>query len=204
MGTRSNKNKWKKQLHTWHWVSSAVSLICMILFSVTGITLNHASQFESEPSEIKLETKVPESILKVLNNHSQKSQLPNEFVAWADSQLDVEKGLFKLEPEWNDYEIYLQQPIPGGDKWMSVDLETRDLVYMHTDRGWIAWLNDLHKGRNTHISWIWFIDIFAIATLVFCVTGLILLQIHSKRRPSTWYITSAGIVVPGIIAFFYL
>lgn len=201
--SKKNKNKWKKQLHTWHWVSSAVSLICMILFSITGITLNHASSFESEPTEIKYEKQIPDSLLNVIKNQSEAQQLPKEFTQWATA-FELDDDLFTLEPEWNEYEIYIQKPIPGGDKWMSIDLETGEFVYMHTDRGLIAWLNDLHKGRNTHISWIWFIDLFAIATLVFCITGLILLQIHSKRRPSTWYITSAGVILPGIIAFFYL
>jgi hypothetical protein len=202
--SKTTKNKWKKQLHTWHWVSSAVSLICMILFSVTGITLNHASSLESEPSEIKYEKQIPQPILNVIKQQSEKEhQLPSAFVQWA-TQNAIDDDLLSLAPERNEYEIYIQKPIPGGDKWMSVDLESGEFIYMHTDRGWIAWLNDLHKGRNTHISWIWFIDIFAIATLVFCITGLILLQIHSKRRPLTWYITSAGVILPGIIAFFYL
>ena len=34
---------WLKQLHSWHWISAAVSLVGMILFAVTGITLNHAA-----------------------------------------------------------------------------------------------------------------------------------------------------------------
>ena len=39
----------------------------------------------------------------------------------------------------------------------------------------IAWLNDLHKGRHTGEAWSWFIDIFAVACLVFAGTGLFLL-----------------------------
>ena len=204
MSSKTNKNNWKKQLHTWHWVSSAVSLICMILFSITGITLNHASSFESNPTEIKYENKIPEPILRSIKNNSELKIIPLQFKEWINAQTDMDNDLLEMKPEWNEYEIYVQKPIPGGDKWMSIDLDTNNFIYMHTNRGWISWLNDLHKGRNTHISWIWFIDIFALATLVFCITGLILLQIHSKKRRSTWYITSAGVFIPGIIAFFYL
>ena len=39
---------WLKHLHQWHWVSSAMCLLCMVLFSVTDITLNHASQIEAK------------------------------------------------------------------------------------------------------------------------------------------------------------
>lgn len=194
-------------MHTWHWISSAVSLVCMILFSVTGITLNHADFFEASTEEQTTELKVPEEILQTLSlvtDGSNKQALPEQLIVWLDTQLDHELPLAQLIAEWNEYEIYLQQPVPGGDRWLSIDLDTGDLVYMATDRGVIAWLNDLHKGRNTSWVWLLFIDVFALATLVFCITGLLLLQIHSKRRTSTWYITGAGIVIPGLIAWLFI
>ncbi|NIV36045.1 MAG: hypothetical protein GWN58_43325, partial [Anaerolineae bacterium] len=33
---------WLGTLRQWHWISSALCLVGMLLFSVTGITLNHA------------------------------------------------------------------------------------------------------------------------------------------------------------------
>ena len=33
---------WLRQLHSWHWISAALSLAGMLLFAVTGLTLNHA------------------------------------------------------------------------------------------------------------------------------------------------------------------
>ena len=39
-----------KQLHTWHWISAAVSLLGTLLFAVTGLTLNHASSIAAEPT----------------------------------------------------------------------------------------------------------------------------------------------------------
>jgi len=194
-------------MHTWHWISSAVSLICMVLFSITGITLNHAEFFESEPSETTIEAIVPAGILTqlpVVSEQTPVDALPTVLIDWIDQAVAHKLPIKKLTPEWNEYEIYIQQPLPGGDQWMSIDLSSGDLVYMHSDRGLVSWLNDLHKGRNTSLVWIWFIDIFAVATLIFCITGLLLLQIHAKRRPSTWYITAAGVVVPGLIAWLYI
>jgi hypothetical protein len=34
---------WLKHLYRWHWISSAACLIGMLLFTVTGLTLNHAA-----------------------------------------------------------------------------------------------------------------------------------------------------------------
>ncbi|HZX72384.1 MAG TPA: PepSY-associated TM helix domain-containing protein [Rhodanobacter sp.] len=40
---------WMRQLHQWHWVSSALCLIGLLLFALTGINLNHARQIEAAP-----------------------------------------------------------------------------------------------------------------------------------------------------------
>ncbi|RYD92831.1 MAG: hypothetical protein EOP61_24785, partial [Sphingomonadales bacterium] len=50
---RSAKSFWLKQLHTWHWMSSAISLIGLLLFAITGFTLNHASEIEASPRSVE-------------------------------------------------------------------------------------------------------------------------------------------------------
>lgn len=47
---------WLKQLHQWHWISAALSLVGMLLFAITGITLNHAGQIEAEPKVVSRKT----------------------------------------------------------------------------------------------------------------------------------------------------
>ena len=39
-----------RTMHLWHWISAAVSFAALILFTVTGITLNHASAFSATPA----------------------------------------------------------------------------------------------------------------------------------------------------------
>ncbi len=78
------------------------------------------------------------------------------------------------------------------------------MLYERTDRGWIAYLNDLHKGRNTGTAWSWFIDLFAVASLVFCLTGLVLLQLHARHRPMTWPVTGMGLVIPLLLALYFI
>ena len=138
-----------------------------------------------------------------LNQIEAPDTLPEELTRWINQNTDHQFNFKRSQFEWSSYEVYIQQPFAGGDRWMSIDMDTGEVLYSNSDRGVVAWLNDLHKGRNTSTVWIVFIDIFAIATLVFCVTGLFLLQIHSKRRPSTWYITAAGLLIPAILLFIY-
>ena len=106
--------------------------------------------------------------------------------------------------EWSEQEVYLSLPRPGGDAWLSIDRTTGAVEYERTSRGWIAYLNDLHKGRNAGAAWRWFIDIFAIACLVFCITGLFLLQMHARQRPSTWPYVVLGLVLPLLLALLFI
>ena len=90
-------------------------------------------------------------------------------------------------------------PRPGGDAWLRVDLKEGSVEYEKTDRGWISYLNDLHKGRNTGGAWSLFIDVFAIGCLVFCITGLLILKMHAQRRPMTWPMVGLGLVLPALL-----
>jgi hypothetical protein len=76
--------------------------------------------------------------------------------------------------------------------------------YEKTDRGWISWLNDMHKGRNAGAIWGWFIDVFALACLVFCITGFLILKYHAANRPSTWPVIGFGIVLPIVLALLFV
>src|SRR5262249_27012424 len=108
------------------------------------------------------------------------------------------------EAEWSAPEIYVSLPRPGGDAWLSIDRASGEARYERTDRGWIAYLNDLHKGRNTGFAWSLFLDVFAIACIVFCATGLVLLQLMSNGRPSTWPLVGLGLAIPALIAMFFI
>jgi len=196
---------WLKHLHQWHWISSALCLIGMILFAATGITLNHASQIEAKAEVVTQKAQLPEELrakAEAAAEAGAKGPLPPELSAWLQQTLGLEAGL--REPEWNDGEIYLSLPRPGGDAWVSIELEDGAVEYERTDRGWISYFNDLHKGRNAGVAWGWFIDVFAVACLVFCITGLFLLQIHAGNRPTTWPIVGLGLVIPLVLAILFI
>lgn len=188
---------WVRMLHQWHWISAAISLAALLLFAGTGITLNHAAHITSQPTIITKEARLPEPLLAQFVND------PNapEVTAWFKHYLGLR--LSWTHAEWDKDEVYMDLPRPGGDAWLSLDLHTGDVFYESTSRGWIAWLNDLHKGRNTGKAWSWFIDIVAAACVVFAITGLVLLQIYSKNRPSTWPLVAVGILAPFMILILF-
>lgn len=198
------KTFWLKQLHSWHWISSAISLVGLLLFAFTGITLNHAGEITAEPVTAEKAVQLPLALIPRIAPRAgepAKAPLPAEVASYIAGQYPTRA---QGEAEYSADEIYLPLPRPGGDGWIAIDRASGAVTSEITDRGWIAWLNDLHKGRNSGTAWKWFIDVFSVACFLFALTGLILLWLHSKRRPSTWPLVGAGLAIPAILAIFFI
>ncbi|QNB06963.1 hypothetical protein G5S34_09390 [Herbaspirillum frisingense] len=204
---------WLKHLHQWHWISSGICLVAMLAFAVTGLTLNHAAQIEAKPQVVHRTAVLPPALLTPLRQQAEaasavdtkggsKDPMPTAVRDWVARQWSVSVGT--QAAEWSTDEVYVALPRPGGDAWLRVALEDGQVEYEKTDRGWISYFNDLHKGRNTGAAWSWFIDIFAVACLVFCITGLFLLQMHAGKRPATWPLVALGLVAPLLLALLFM
>jgi hypothetical protein len=190
-------------LREWHWISSAICLIGMLLFAITGITLNHAAQIKATPVVTTVEAQLPDNIIATIEiPEDEKAPLPISLRNWLAESQSISVG--EQLAEWSEDDIYLSLPRPGGDAWLSIDLTSGELLYELTDRGWISYFNDLHKGRNTGTAWSWFIDVFAVLCIVFCVTGLILLKRYSSGRPATWPMVGLGLVLPWMLILLFM
>ncbi len=157
---KSRRAFWLKQLHMWHWMSSAISLIGLLLFAITGFTLNHAADIEGAPRVAERSAQLPAPLLEALaaaDPAGGKGALPGPVAAWVEANFPVRAG----EAEWSADEVYMAAPSL-------------------------------------------FIDIFAFACLVFALTGLVLLQLHSAKRKSTWPLVGAGVAIPAAIAILFI
>jgi len=198
---------WLKHLHQWHWISAASCLIGMILFSITGFTLNHANWIGAKPQVESHTGQLPGPLLQELQalateKADTKGELPSSAIDWLADEMSIRAS--GREAEWSSDEIYVSLPRPGGDAWATLDLTSGDVTHEVTDRGWISYLNDLHKGRNAGPAWSLFIDVFAFAALIFAVTGLLLLKMHSNHRPATWPMVGLGLVLPVLLAILFI
>lgn len=201
---KGRKAFWLKQLHTWHWMSSAISLIGLLLFAITGFTLNHAAEIEGSPVVTQATGRLPAPLLPLIapdDKPDAKKALPPKVAEWVGQTFKVKPG---GDAEWSADEVYLPLPRPGGDGWVSIDRATGDAEAESTDRGWISYLNDLHKGRNSGDVWKLFIDVFVGACVIFSLTGLFLLQLHSAKRKSTWPLVGLGLAIPAAIAIVFI
>ncbi len=188
----------------WHWISAAICLVGIVLFAVTGITLNHARQIEARPVTSNREATAPAAVIAAMQKaETAKGALPDAAQAWLNKAVKVETP--KNAPiEWSDGEAYIALPRPGGDGWVTIDTRTGATEAELTSRGWVSYLNDLHKGRNTGPVWSWFLDIFAAGCIVFCITGLILLWMHAHARKTTWWYVGLGLFIPLVLALHFI
>ena len=200
----SSRSFWLKHLHQWHWVSAALCLVGMMLFAVTGFTLNHAADIVATPRTVSRTATLPAALVAALPQAEpgEKHPLPPMVRDWLARELAVSAG--DRPAEWSADEIYLALPRPGGDAWLRIDRATGEITHEVTSRGWISYLDDLHKGRHAGLAWSWFLDLFALACLVFCSTGLLLLHFHAGARPATWPVVGLGLVVPLILAILFI
>jgi uncharacterized protein len=195
-------------MHEWHWISSAIALLGLLFFSVTGITLNHAGDLEAGKQDYSTVRKdMPPALVTVLRDAIQRegegeAEPTEPLRAWISDAFDIDAA--GRNADWKTDEIILTLERPGGDAWLKMDL-TRGIAEYHvTDAGWVAYLNDLHKGRHTGGAWSWFIDLIAAACVIFAVTGFVILKMHAANRALTWPLVGFGIMVPLVIAALFI
>ena len=197
---------WLKTLYRWHWISSALALLGMLLFAATGLTLNHAAQIEAHPTVVDRKATLPAALLAAHaprpGDGRRHDPLPADVADWVVGALGVD--VHGRPADWSPDELYVALPRPGGDAWVRIDRASGAAELEDTDRGWVSYLNDLHKGRNAGSAWGWFIDALAVACLVFTVTGLVILKMHAGNRPGTWPLVGLGVVLPVLLALLFI
>lgn len=192
-----------RQLHTWHYMSAALSLAGMLMFAVTGFLLNHAASIGAKPVVTDRSGQLAPSLLRMLTRPAKSdAPLPPQVAGAVRQEVGLDPG--RHAGEWSDGEVYVAMPRPGGDAWVSIDRASGRISSEKTDQGWVSYLNDLHKGRNAGPAWGWFIDVFAGACILFSLTGLVLLKFLARGRPLTWPLVGAGLAMPVLLALFFI
>ncbi len=191
------RGAWLRILMKWHWISSALCLVGMLFFAATGITLNNAEYFESlTPKVTQHAAPLPPALLEQINaqGNGQNLALPKSVPDWVAKSWGIK--IFPKSTDWQTDEVYVDLKRPGVDAWLSIDRHSGAVQYESSDRGWVAYFNDLHKGKSAGRVWSWVITTFGIGALIFSITGLLILQVHAKSRWSIWPITGMGLVLP--------
>ncbi len=174
-------------------------MICfgtLIFFSLTGLTLNHPTWFGA--SEFLVEDVT--------------GTLPLEILKPEINQLSVVEQLrkdYRLKGSVKEFEVYEADCMvvfkgPGYAADIFIDRETGNFDLTETKAGFVAIINDLHKGRDTGTAWSWVIDISAIVILLSGFSGIGLLFYIKRRRTSGLQIAALGTFLLIAIYFWFV
>ena len=84
----------------------------MLLFAVTGLTLNNASHIESKAVVTTRHATLPQDALRQLAPGRKKAPLPDAVSRWLDRELDTSTA--GKPAEWSADEIYLSLRAPAA------------------------------------------------------------------------------------------
>lgn len=197
--TNKTLQTWSRKIHIY---SSVSLLVSMLFFAITGLTLNRPELYVSDPQVKECAVPVPSEILHTLQ--ADQKQFETDIVTWSQQtanlrgiQSPVSSYIRFDNDELIEGEIEFDYKSAGYDASVFVDLHESIAEFRVTDYGTVAWLNDLHKGRNTGSAWHWFIDIASIVMVLFVITGLIILFPKKKTlgTATKWLSFGTGITV---------
>lgn len=173
-----------------HIYLSMVSFAIVLFFSVTGITLNHADTMQGETKTTQVKGKLNAAWVQSPDTNKVEKLLIAEYfrnrhaVKGAVNDLRIEEDQISIAYKGPGYEAVAFINRTNGDYELSV-----------TQAGFVGFINDLHKGRDTGKTWFWVIDIAAGLMVLISLTGLILLLFIKRKRVNGLILLVTGTIV---------
>ncbi|HEX5792381.1 MAG TPA: PepSY-associated TM helix domain-containing protein [Rheinheimera sp.] len=175
-----------KLMRAVHSYSSMLVLVLLLFFAITGITLNHPDWIYSKAGQLSQQFNVALPVhlrLAVLpESDVEQAKIAAQFREWLSREHQLKASVFSYSFEPQEMLLELDFKRPAGYANVLVDFTAGNADVDMEFGGYLALLNDLHKGRNAGTSWILLIDLTAIACIIFALTGFYLLLKQPSRR----------------------
>jgi hypothetical protein len=180
---------WLRWLHIY---LSMFSLMIVLFFSATGITLNHPEWFaEKNPKPTEIEGKVStEWLAPGSTDEAKVARL--EIVEHLRKQNGVRGALDEFRVD--DTECMVSFKAPGYSADSFINRETGEYRLTILAEGVPAFLNDLHKGRHSGTVWARFIDLSGIFLVLISLTGMGLIFYLKRLRTAGLLTALAGLL----------
>jgi uncharacterized protein len=199
--------KFAKLMRWLHIYLSMFSLGVVLFFSVTGITLNHPDWFfsgaesrheaEGELSPKWLHAQAPAAVDSgAAEPERQVSKL--EIVEHLRNAHKIHGALADFRVDEGECIVSFKGPGYAADAF--IERDTGHYRLTETSHGFIAMINDLHKGRDTGPVWSILIDVSAVLMTFISLTGLVLL-FYLKLRRVPGVIVALGGTILAIVLF---
>jgi hypothetical protein len=171
-----------------HIYLSMVSFAVVLFFAVTGLTLNHAEALSHGEKVRELSGSLS---MRELGSKDHPDTLA--IVEHIRNTDKVHGAVNDLRVE--DDQISFSFRGPGYSADTTVDRTTGKYTVVETRAGFVAIINDLHKGRDTGKVWSAVIDGSAILLTLVSLTGLLLIFFVYKRRTSGLILAAIATIV---------
>jgi hypothetical protein len=182
-GARGTTHRWARLLHVY---TSMIALVIVLFFGITGITLNHPDwTFGDEVNTTTISGALP--VDTTLDDGSVDFLSVSEYVR---DEYDVSGSVDSFDVVNGQGSIAYKNPGYSADLFF--DVETGEFDLTIEQQGWVAVINDLHKGRDTGTLWKWVIDLAAGFLVVISLTGLVMQFFLRKRRRSALISAAVG------------
>lgn len=190
-GKASRLPAWARWTHLY---GSMLGLGALLFFSLTGITLNHPDWTLGSVSRTEKRTGRME--LRWLAPGGPEAAVDRLAIAEELRRTQGIRGLvedFRVEAR----ECSVVFKGPGSSADVVIDRQTGAYTVESIHEGWVALLNDLHKGRHTGRAWSVVIDASATLLALVSATGLwLLLHVRRRRASGLW----VGLLGAGALA----
>ena len=164
--------QWSRWLHTY---TSMISLLVVLFFGITGLTLNHPTwTLGDDPVHSTYSGALPSGAI---------ADGDVDFLAITEyirSTYDVSAPVGDYSATDSTGTIGFKGPGYASD--LVFDVATGEYTLTVDELGFVAVMNDLHKGRDTSAAWGWIIDASAVFLVVVAITGLAIQLLTRKRR----------------------
>jgi hypothetical protein len=187
-----------------HIYVSMTVLVVFVFFALTGITLNHPDwQLQAGKQSDSRQLQLPAALtgLEFSADQLQQAEQAKQIADWlrAEHQIQGAVFAFSYDPDEQLLELDFKQPAGFANAQIALDSGVVELTAEFG--GYLALLNDLHKGRYAGTAWKWLIDVVAIACLVFALSGFYLLWRQPARR---WLGVQCALTGAGVMLLVYL
>lgn len=174
-----------------HIYTSMVSLLVVLFFAATGVTLNHPDWLAGERTEELTGTlpatwKTAKGIdWLVVAEHLRSANGVHGTVA--DRREDDREGTLTFRA-------------PGYSADAFIDVRDGSYKLTVSYQGAVGVLNDLHRGRDAGNAWAWLIDASGVFLVFLSLTGLGLLFYLKKVRIKGLVVMTAGAALVAVLA----
>jgi uncharacterized protein len=166
-----------------HIYTSMVSLLVVLFFAATGVTLNHPDWLATERTEETSGT-LPAAW---------KTAKGVDWLVVAE-HLRANNGVHGTvaDRREDDREGSLTFRAPGYSADAFIDVATGQYKLTTSYQGAIGVINDLHRGRDAGSAWAWLIDVAGVFLVFLSLTGVGLLFYLRKVRIKALVVMAAG------------